>query len=313
MPYFCDQICLKMRKLLYIFSLLFFFTACNDGDVIDVELEFDETLTLCNLSTTEYLIYKTKSDPFESLSLVFPNNDTNDLIFNPVVTPYEEELTINNTSVKFNYRTYNGDPDNLFCQLIPDPNTTITNDYYPTSGTVETLTTFYDDDEDGIPTEVEDLNLDGDNNPATNPTDSDGDGIPDYIDADDDNDNILTINEGVNYSEEFGLLNAQNTDGQGQPDYLDPDDDGDGVLTQFEDANGDGNPRNDLAVGSNVARYLDNLAMDPFPGAALAANSYKRFFRVEFKLFNINIDVLSTDELDLGVYESSITLPETDD
>ena len=295
-----------MRKLLYLLSLLFVISACNDGDIIDVELEFDEELTLCNLSTTEFLLFKTKEDPFESLSLVFPRNATNNLIFNPTESPYEEELTINNSSVVFNYRTYDGDPENVFCQLIPDPNTNITNDYFPTSGTVETLTTFYDDDEDGIPTEVEDLNLDGDNNPATNPTDSDGDGIPDYIDADDDNDNVLTVNEGHNYSEENGLADAQDTDVDGTPDYLDNDDDGDGVLTRIEDANGDGNPRNDFALDSNVARYLDADAIDVFPGEALTPNTYKRFFRVEFKLYNINIDVLSTDELDLGAFEYSV-------
>lgn len=295
-----------MRKLLYLLSLLFVITACNDGDIIDVELEFDEELTLCNLSATEFLLYKTKVDPFESLSLVFPRNATNNLIFDPEESPYEEELTINNSTVVFNYRTYDGDPENVFCELIPDPNTNITNDYFPTSGFVRTITTFYDDDEDGIPTEVEDLNLDGDNNPATDPTDSDGDGIPDYLDADDDNDNVLTINEGHNYSEENGLLDAQNTDGEGFPDYLDPDDDGDGVLTRIEDANGDGNPRNDFALDSNVARYLDADAIDVFPGAALTPNTYKRFFRVEFKLYNINIDVLSTDELDLGAFEYSV-------
>lgn len=308
MPYFCDQICLKMRKLLYLLSLLLVITACNDGDVIDVQLEFDGNLTKCELSTSDYLMYEIKTDPFESVSLIFPRNANTDLIFNPVVTPHSFEFPINNSNVFFNYRTYNGNPENLLCQLIPDPNTNITNDYFATSGIVRTTTTFYDDDEDGIPTEVEDLNLDGDNNPATNPTDRDGDGFPDYLDADDDNDNVLTINEGHNYSEEFGLLNAQDTDGDGTPDYLDHDDDGDGILTRFEDANGDGNPRNDFALDSNVARYLDVDAMEEFPGAALVPNTYKRFYRVEFKLYNINIDVLSTDELDFGTYEYSVVI-----
>lgn len=308
MPYFCDQICFIMRKLLYLLILLITITACNDGDIIDVELEFDEELTLCNLSATEFLLYKIKSDPFESLSLVFPRDTENNLIFNPATTPHEHEMTINNSTVVFNYRTYNGDPENVFCELIPDPNTNITNDYFPTSGTVKTTTTFYDDDEDGIPTEVEDLNLDGDNNPATNPTDSDGDGIPDYLDADDDNDNVLTVNEEHNYSEENGLADAQDTDDDDTPDYLDNDDDGDGVETRFEDANGDANPRNDFALDSNVARYLDADAMDSFPGAALVPNTYKRFFRVEFMLYNINIDVLSTDELNFGTYEYSVDI-----
>ena len=137
-----------MRKLLFLLSLLFVITACNDGDVLDVELDFEDELTLCNLSPNEFLIYKTKSEPFESLSLIFPRNATTNLIFAPATTPYETEFNINNSSVKFNYRTYDGNPQNLLCQLIPDPNTNITNDYFPTSGRVETTTTFYDEDDD---------------------------------------------------------------------------------------------------------------------------------------------------------------------
>src|SRR6056297_2512555 len=38
-----------------------------------------------------------------------------------------------------------------------------------------------DDDDDGITDIVEDANLDNDFNPATNPTDTDGDGVPNYL------------------------------------------------------------------------------------------------------------------------------------
>ncbi|WP_338039016.1 Ig-like domain-containing protein [Maribacter litopenaei] len=47
-----------------------------------------------------------------------------------------------------------------------------------------------DSDNDGILDSFEDLNLDGDNDPATNPTDTDLDGYPDYLDIDSDNDGI---------------------------------------------------------------------------------------------------------------------------
>ncbi|MGF1560327.1 MAG: gliding motility-associated C-terminal domain-containing protein [Flavobacteriaceae bacterium] len=47
-----------------------------------------------------------------------------------------------------------------------------------------------DNDNDGILDSIEDLNLDGDNDPSTNPSDSDGDGIPDYLDIDSDDDGI---------------------------------------------------------------------------------------------------------------------------
>ncbi|HIP35919.1 MAG TPA: DUF11 domain-containing protein, partial [Crocinitomix sp.] len=52
-----------------------------------------------------------------------------------------------------------------------------------------------DDDNDGIPDSDEDLNPDGDNDPLTNPTDTDNDGIIDVLDLDSDNDGIFDIVE----------------------------------------------------------------------------------------------------------------------
>ncbi len=48
-----------------------------------------------------------------------------------------------------------------------------------------------DDDGDGIIDTVEDSNADGDKKCHTNPSDQDGDGIPDYLDIDSDNDGII--------------------------------------------------------------------------------------------------------------------------
>ena len=298
-----------MRKILYTLFTLFLLTSCNDGDVIEVELDFEQDLSLCEESTSSYLVYEIKEQPYESLSLLFPKNATTALIFNPTENNYTQTLTINGSTIRFNYRTYNGDPEDLFCSLIPNPNVDIINDYESPSGTVTTLTTFTDDDGDDIPSEVEDENLDGDNNPATNPTDRDGDGIPDYKDADDDNDNIPTRFENHNYSEENGLSEAQDTDGDGTPDYRDADDDGDGVLTRYEDETPDSNPRNDFDLSSetpDVPRYLDNTATEAFPGGALTTNTYTRNFIIRFTLTNLDLRVLSTDVLELGTYRYSL-------
>ncbi|WP_343762133.1 gliding motility-associated C-terminal domain-containing protein, partial [Gangjinia marincola] len=56
--------------------------------------------------------------------------------------------------------------------------------------------------------------------------DTDGDGVPDVFDTDDDGDSIPTIDENPG--------DEQDTDDDGIPDYLDEDDDGDGVLTDTE-------------------------------------------------------------------------------
>ena len=112
-----------------------------------------------------------------------------------------------------------------------------------------------DSDGDGILDSVEDKNLDGDNNPATNPTDTDGDGIPDYLDLDSDNDGIpdnveaQTVkdyippsgldlnNNGLDDAYEgsygFGIVPVD-TDGDGIPDHLDIDSDNDGILDKDE-------------------------------------------------------------------------------
>lgn len=64
-----------------------------------------------------------------------------------------------------------------------------------------------DPDGDGIPTEQEDRNGNGD----PRDDDTDGDGTPDYLDEDDDGDGVPTLVEG-----------AGDDDGDGIPNYLDP-------------------------------------------------------------------------------------------
>ena len=120
-----------------------------------------------------------------------------------------------------------------------------------------------DSDNDGIVDLFEDLNLDGDNNPATDATDTDGDSIPDYLDIDSDNDGIpdnVEAQETADYiapsGEDVngnGLDDAYedggniglvpiDSDTDGIPDYVDGDSDNDGVTDVIEahDFNQDG-------------------------------------------------------------------------
>lgn len=302
---------MEMQKIIYLLSLCVLFTACDDGDIIEVELAFGKQLSICELDPEVYFLYDTKTDPSESLSLIFPKNSTTKLIFNPETNNYTTTFEINGSNSKFNYRTYDGDPKNLICNLLPDASTNIINDYAATSGTVTTLTSFVDDDGDGIPSSVEDKNLDGDDNPATNPTDSDGDGIPDYLDADDDNDNVLTKNEGHNYTEADGLSKAQDTDGDGTPDYLDDDDDGDGVLTRFEDENRNGNPmddRDEATLTPAVPRYLNKEAKDVYDYQLFNKKTYQRITTVKFQIKNVNLDIISLTDIDFGTYTNTTTI-----
>lgn len=137
-----------------------------------------------------------------------------------------------------------------------------------------------DSDDDGIVDSFEDLDLDGDGDPATSPMDTDSDGIPDYLDIDSDNDGIpdnveaqptqgyippsgadLNGNGLDDAYEEDGAtgLIPQDTDGDGLPDYVDPDSDDDGVVDAIEahDWDQDGIPEVGL-IGSDK----DNDGLD---------------------------------------------------
>jgi gliding motility-associated-like protein len=97
-------------------------------------------------------------------------------------------------------------------------------------------------------------------------SDTDGDGIINSRDPDDDGDHIYSEFEG---SFQNGLIeditvenNAQDTDQDGFADFLDPDDDNDGVYTLFEnpDPNLDFNPED--AIDSDLDQIPDYLDRD---------------------------------------------------
>uniref|UniRef100_UPI001BD64F1E gliding motility-associated C-terminal domain-containing protein n=1 Tax=Flagellimonas sp. 389 TaxID=2835862 RepID=UPI001BD64F1E len=126
-------------------------------------------------------------------------------------------------------------------------------------------TTVLDSDGDGILDSFEDLNSDGDNDPATDPTDTDRDGIPDYLDIDSDNDGIPDnveaqstsnyippslldtnangVDDAYENNGDVGLI-PLDSDGDGIPDYVDLDSDDDAVPDSIEghDFNQDGIP-----------------------------------------------------------------------
>ncbi|MDF0715474.1 gliding motility-associated C-terminal domain-containing protein [Muricauda sp. 334s03] len=137
-----------------------------------------------------------------------------------------------------------------------------------------------DSDNDGIVDSFEDLNADNDNDPSTNPTDTDGDGIPDYLDIDSDNDGIpdnveaqLALgyippslmdanNNGLDDAYETGGnvgLIPIDSDNDGLPDYVDDDSDDDNVPDAIEghDHDHDGVPEVTI-IGSDK----DNDGLD---------------------------------------------------
>lgn len=55
----------------------------------------------------------------------------------------------------------------------------------------------------------------------------------------------------------YTIVRIIDTDGDGIPNYLDTDDDGDGTLTKNEDADGDGQVTDDDSDGDDIPDYLD--------------------------------------------------------
>ncbi len=294
-----------MRKLFFCL-LAFSFTfliSCSDGDIINVELDFDNEFSACE-GVQDLVLYNTKNDPSESLSVIISNYTIDEFL------AVGDDNTFSVTkSGTLNYRTYSNSqlPSNLFCNDIPPSDINIINDY-SSSCQAEISTTLTEDDNDGIPAELEDENLDGDNNPATNPTDTDGDGLPDYLDADDDGDNVLTKDENPDPNGDGNLSDAQDTDDNGIPDYLEKDDDGDGIDTRDEENDSqDQNPTNDITNSDVGPDYLNKDVATSVTATAYRAHTISKTYLVTLTLTGIDIEILSQDILDFGKLSDSKT------
>ena len=281
-----------MRSLILLIYCGCLFLSCDDGDVLSVQLDFDQNLTRCGDSrSSNYILFDTREDPYESLALLFPNNAQAEAIFNPVNSGDIELMTINKSTVRFIYRTYTGDPNTYICQDIPESSVSVIQDYEAANGSVIFTSTFEDDDNDGVPNALEFVG------------DTDGDTIPNYKDSDDDGDNVPTINERPDPNGDGDLLDAQDTDDDGTPDYLDMDDDNDGTPTILEDEDNNGNLFDDLAAGASVARFLDNTVNDAYDVTATKPNVFTRTFKIIVILENIDLSILATDNFVLGTFE----------
>lgn len=298
-----------MRTLLSVLTLSFLFFSCDDGEIITTELTFGNTFKACG----DIVFYKTKFEPAESLSLLVttPSIELSDFYETVPTTenPYlvelvDTQLVVNITGNNvLNYRSYASLPDNLFCSDIPPANIQVTQDLSSGGKALFTMD-LIEDDNDGIPAELEDLNGNGD----LYDDDTDGDGIPNFLDADDDGDNVLTINESPNYTAADGLSMALDTDGDGIPDYLDDDDDGDGVLTRDEEnTTQDQNPTNDITNNTVGPDYLNPMVATAVPATAYRVHSIKQKFAVTLNLENLTFDVVTQQFLDFGTLDDPST------
>lgn len=292
-----------MRKLFFVIlsiSVLSFYT-CNDGDVIDVEFDFDNTFEACG--TNGLVFFKTRNNPSESLSIKITGLTIEDILEVEDDNIYEADFQLSTSNV-FNYRTYSNTtlPNNLFCNDIPLSEIKIKKDLVSTSGNVHIKTVLTEDDNDGIPANLEGKDPNGDGN-FDDALDTDGDGIPNYLDVDDDGDNVLTKDEKPNPNGDNDLSDAQDTDNDGIPDYLDTDDDGDGVLTRDEENESqDQNPANDISIA--LANYLNPAVATKVQATAFRVHTIYQTYVVTLTVSNFNLEIISLDVFDFGVLEN---------
>ncbi len=296
-----------MRKLFLVFisTCLIFTSSCDDGDIITVELDFENTYFVCE-GVSGLVFYKTKDDPSESLSLEVANLKLDTILSVKEEDNFIREQNIDlSTANAFTYRTYSNETlpkQGLFCNDVPLSDIVITDDVESTDGTAVLRTELIKDDNDGVPAELEDIDGNGD---LTN-DDTDGDGVPNYLDEDDDGDNVLTKDENPDPNGDGNLDDAQNSDDDDKADYLDSDDDNDGVLTRDEENNTqDQNPKNDETNSDIGPDYLNKDVK-----TTVAATKYKEHkiyntYQVSLTVSNVDLKLISLDVFDFGLLDDS--------
>ncbi|MDR7370343.1 gliding motility-associated C-terminal domain-containing protein [Flavobacterium aquidurense] len=117
-------------------------------------------------------------------------------------------------------------------------------------GVIKNVSTIIDSDKDGLLDSAEGL---------TNDTDKDG--IPDYLDDDDDGDGILTKDENADPNGNGLPDDAKDSDGNGVPDYLQPNisSANDDLVVYNALSPDDANAVNDVFTIKNIEKYPDNI------------------------------------------------------
>ncbi|MGJ8685413.1 MAG: hypothetical protein ACSHWW_12355 [Nonlabens sp.] len=295
----------NMKKLLYLIIPIALI-GCDDGDLIVEDLDFDgAAVQACDIPVDEvisdYLFYIVDDSDNETTSLAI--NTTN-----PIITESGTYGPFSLTTNNFEYRKLNGSAGTTYyCNDVPPSSPTTVQIFTGEAGSVTIESIIIEDDNDGIDALDEGIDL----NDLSLSLDTDGDGIPNYKDMDDDGDNVFTEDE-LNSTDSSIVVD---TDGDGIPNYLDNDDDGDGILTIQEDLNGDLVPANDI-IGS-VANYLNDQATTT---ASPAITEYRPHRYTNTATLNITIEDLTAvsnsreiiiASYNFGTYVRTIIISET--
>ncbi|WP_026915037.1 hypothetical protein [Christiangramia portivictoriae] len=288
-----------MKRFLIAIALLGLFTSCDDGDIIVTDFDFeDSTLQFCE-GPNKYVIYATNNDDVnESISVEFTNSNITTDDSGNFITNTSENITFSlSTTNKVIYRIYDGqiNGNSYFCQVVPPSDPVPTTEYVSGSdGTVTIATRFTDETGDADPDDDDLSNLqEGWDPDGINHQDTDGDGIPDYLDRDDDGDNVITrVELLVNEDSILDDNGEVDTDEDGIPNYLDDDDDGDGVETRLEVSEEDGltNPGSFSSTGDGLPNYLNDQQTEFFQHNENISHNITRNYGYQVTLRNFNLE-----------------------
>lgn len=278
-----------MKKIITVFLCALLASSCDDGDIIVTNFEFEgQSLQWCGNEDSQ-VFYKINNDGVnEAIALTLNvTRASENLLFEAEEEEFRFDISESNRVI---YRTFSGEVgSDYFCNQIPPTNPTVAEEYHSTSGGQVVITSALrntdDHDQDGVPSAVE-MQVSAPQEADGYP-DTDGDGIPDYLDVDDDNDNVLTQTE-IEVTADQTADGYPDTDGDGTPDYLDTDDDGDGVITRYEDLNESLNPADDINE-NGIPLYLDPGFSDSVQIDQFRPNTFNRSFRYTVQVLNLTL------------------------
>lgn len=296
---------------LALFAALFLIS-CDDGDLIVTDFDFDDNnIETCAGRDDLQVFFKLNNElSNEAIALVFELEPVDeDFLIRELDEPLTIELDDQNFVV---YRTFDGEVSaDYFCNEVPPTSPNVNEEYRSTTGGEIIINSVRqnteDHDQDGVPSSVE-MAVDAAQTADGYP-DSDGDGIPDYLDIDDDNDNVLTSYEVNDVEAEATANGFPDSDGDGIPDYLDTDDDGDEILTRNEVSSENQNPGNNVNE-DGLPAYLNPEISDFFPisDTIVRKNDIQVSYRYFVNLENVTLQRQGGDgeSITLGNYEFGI-------
>ncbi len=300
-----------MYRYLSVLFLIVVFTSCNDGDIIVTSFDFEnQELSVCGEGTSKVLYNINNENIFETISFTLNSSQLSSLE-NVLATNTDQPISLPLTgSNEIIYRTYDETvPNSYFCGVIPPSSPKVQEEFKSVGGTVVISTIVRDEtdhDKDGI------LSVDEGMNEANGGRDTDGDGIPDYLDIDDDGDNVKTSVEIASAGDDPTAGGYRDSDGDGIPNYLDSDDDEDGVPTKLEVTQANHDPASNFNEGG-IPKYLDLFSTDSFNEVDfLIVNKIQVRFRSSIDIQNLKLqnqggdgEEISFTTYNLGFFNSA--------